>query len=1139
MTTLHSLEIQGIRCFSPNSTQTIRFEKPLTLIVGQNGAGKTTIVECLKMGASGILPPNSDRGKSFIHDCKLSEEREVRAHITLNVETYAQELVSATRKYTMTRDKNIPNKAAFKAGETVLRVKRPDGQESSVSMKTSDLDASMPSLMGLSRALIDSVIFCHQDENNWALDDLAKVKARFDDLLETSRYTKAIAALNKARKEQEDAAHINASKLEIVKTKLIQMAELRNQIKANMEDVSKVQNTIATLESELHGLQETVTVLRAEQETVSSVFVAIRNATDNVGRLSEEVTTMHQSMNEIYEEGLEDMHQYHATLSNEVEATKATYDNITLKIDQLMELMNELHQKINMSKNKVRWKRSRRLMEIQMSEYRLARENIKTTTEAMESIVKEIKKEMDADDATEFSESGVAAFVEQLENVSLKDNPTYIAFRECKGGIVHLEEKVLQLTTKESKQNLVLEALTAEMSGITKQIGALDELQSAQKQQEDVKQQAMQQVTEHQQRLQNLNEERERLSLLAIKLKNSIHDASVEDEQELRAAVKFLEAVVNNDRQLIVTYVKDVIGTGMDESKYITGLRDFFAKFLDPAVPVSDGLPSSAWANTEQFQQDCVTAILQMISHTKDLELGDAGDPQASTPAIEPYNALLKIVTNMRISDYVAYYKALLAQGSAAEPESQGSYADVRNNLSSVDAEIAKVQSSIEGCNAQITKIEAEAMQAAVRFEQIDGLKTKLAEIHSNQQQCDEDIASTRRALETARSQLKGKRKECDELDEQITAIKKANAVKAAKLSTLLKRYQKSNEMLKKYKEELGSSERESNGDEDLQVELNCVTESVNNNRMEQKDVLQSLNNHRQLLENLQQNIKLKTKQQELEKAQEHLDGLHNQVGERSEEALTARIKEMDENCSRISLEIATLQGTVITRQDNIAKLQQMLESDNYANVQKRFSDTLLALKTHTMAKEVRCERLAINSMQDLEIYTKTLEMQLHKFHSEKIAQINGVLKRVWREVYTGNNVDYIEIQSNVDTTVPSTGLAPRSYNYRMVMVTHNGVEMDMRGHCSAGERVLASLILRITLTETFCSNCNILALDEPTTNLDKDNIVVGYVPQVVQMVPQSLESSLAKLSSHEDNVNCLGGMYQKRCPGHAELTWN
>ena len=47
---------------------------------------------------------------------------------------------------------------------------------------------------------------------------------------------------------------------------------------------------------------------------------------------------------------------------------------------------------------------------------------------------------------------------------------------------------------------------------------------------------------------------------------------------------------------------------------------------------------------------------------------------------------------------------------------------------------------------------------------------------------------------------------------------------------------------------------------------------------------------------------------------------------------------------------------------------------------------------------------------------------------------------------------------------------------------------MEMRGRCSAGQRVLACVVIRLALAETFCLNCGILALDEPTTNLDELN---------------------------------------------------
>lgn len=42
---------------------------------------------------------------------------------------------------------------------------------------------------------------------------------------------------------------------------------------------------------------------------------------------------------------------------------------------------------------------------------------------------------------------------------------------------------------------------------------------------------------------------------------------------------------------------------------------------------------------------------------------------------------------------------------------------------------------------------------------------------------------------------------------------------------------------------------------------------------------------------------------------------------------------------------------------------------------------------------------------------------------------------------------------------------------------------------------MLASIVIRLALAETFCINCGVMTLDEPTTNLDHDNKVGPSVP--------------------------------------------
>ena len=152
--------------------------------------------------------------------------------------------------------------------------------------------------------------------------------------------------------------------------------------------------------------------------------------------------------------------------------------------------------------------------------------------------------------------------------------------------------------------------------------------------------------------------------------------------------------------------------------------------------------------------------------------------------------------------------------------------------------------------------------------------------------------------------------------------------------------------------------------------------------------------------------------------------------------------------------------------------LRRKLNSENYRDIDKRYARKSIELQTTEMA------------VTDLKSYYDALDQSLQNFHSLKIKEINKIIRELWQTIYKGTDIEMIELESGQDA---AQGKATRSYNYRVVM-KKGDYPLDMRGRCSAGQRVLASIVIRLALAETFCLNCGILTLDEPTTNLDEAN---------------------------------------------------
>ncbi|KAL2506407.1 DNA repair protein RAD50 [Abeliophyllum distichum] len=328
MSTVDKMLIKGIRSFDPENKNVITFFKPLTLIVGPNGAGKTTIIECLKVACTGELPPNARSGHSFIHDPKVAGETETKAQIKLRFKTAAGKDVVCIRSFQLTQK---ATKMEYKAIESVLQTINPHtGEKVCLSYRCADMDREIPALMGVSKAILENVIFVHQDEANWPLQDPSTLKKKFDDIFSATRYTKALEVIKKLHKDQ-------AQEIKTYKLKLENLQTLKDAAYKLRESIVQDQEKTETLKDQMQELEREIKNVDSKIHHTESTLKDMRKLQDQIATKSGERSTLHLEQQKRYRDLAEENEDTDGELTewkNKFDERIAILESKTVKLER-------------------------------------------------------------------------------------------------------------------------------------------------------------------------------------------------------------------------------------------------------------------------------------------------------------------------------------------------------------------------------------------------------------------------------------------------------------------------------------------------------------------------------------------------------------------------------------------------------------------------------------------------------------------------------------------------------------------------------------------------------------------------------------------------------------------------------------
>jgi len=300
MAQIRRLQIQGIRSFGPEeeNRQNVEFFSPLTLILGQNGCGKTTIIECLKYVSTGDPPPGSSKGSSFVHDPKMARESSVKGQVKMQFTTHAGNNVKTICR-SIEASQKIKNITIKTLDSTISTVNRDTGEKSQLSSKCADINAEMFNSLGVSRPILNYVIFCHQEDSNWPLEEGSKVKEKFDEIFNSAKYQKCLKNIKDVRKAELEKAKLDKNNMEHYKSDKEYSDNKARELDRKEKELKSILSEIDQITTKLQPIRQSIKEVQEEEQGFSDVRKKLGEAQTSLEHVQKERRRLADQISEI------------------------------------------------------------------------------------------------------------------------------------------------------------------------------------------------------------------------------------------------------------------------------------------------------------------------------------------------------------------------------------------------------------------------------------------------------------------------------------------------------------------------------------------------------------------------------------------------------------------------------------------------------------------------------------------------------------------------------------------------------------------------------------------------------------------------------------------------------------------------
>ncbi|XP_017755728.1 PREDICTED: LOW QUALITY PROTEIN: DNA repair protein RAD50 [Eufriesea mexicana] len=1245
MSRIRRLSIRGIRNFGDESDEAlIQFSRPLTLILGPNGTGKTTIIEALKFATCGEFPPGSERGKFFIHDPTLLATSSVRGVVRAEIVDGKGNLYTICRTIESTKG-NVTMR--FKTLDSALsRINKGTKEIVSITNRCANVDTELTLAMGVSKPILDYVIFCHQEDLNWPFQDGKKLKEKFDEIFDSCKFNKALESIMKYIKDLKQKTSILKEQKQNCQLVVNEVVDKETRLEDNKKRLESSKVKIEELNKELEPINEKIKKLEKvtadykdlqnEEEKKMSEYTMFKQQLDRLKEdlqyvfegTTEELLTQLGAYNEIlikkvekiaeFEEKLKNIAEDESRISNNLSAWNLDAANSNVSELEVLALTKRLTEKMRELEHKTeenRMKRDEEEKELQkvIDTLRSTHSKLDSEKDLKENEVIETRKEVNK----------ITLDIKQLSAAGNKLNSIDLKIKEAQAKIQQLNQELDVNTVNKqvadkiktrNKMETLLNTVDEEIALLLKQSSLQAELELNKSTLLTKEEEIEKLKNKHKEKIMILLDIKEipqtklksNLDMVQKEMANEIESINQEilteerqittlettilhTEHELQNKKK--EVNLNKEKISSICHYKNFDEKLLLQSKKVKDLQDkrgVYAhqgaaykeyikqlKEINPCCPLChrgfderetvinllqemesemENHPNRLHECEKELktQQEIYDKMLQLkpvvekIIQSEEIELKKLTNDlevlknklnksrttllELKTKRSNPENKL-RICKDI-IGDIILWdtyidetfklkqtidnlHTRMIEAGIKTKrslEETQTQREELKMSLKNIRDDIEKLQSRINTHNENLHSVREEQnalheelLKIRSDMQKLKELKDKQEVLYLKEISLGKSVDTLREKVVTAETKLNSKfdeleRKKKNNWEEQ-EIDRKLIAEGVRRLSELQKvqdevdafTYRKIPESLECSESKIKNYEKLLNK---LLHEKGDIETMISNSK---EEISRQEVRKRELSDNLT-----------LRKTQETVSNVHQKYL-----SIKERLNAINYSQALNEWENLRSREQAILRQKNMIKGSQeelertvqhyteVLKKQEYRQARKNYKNKCIEL---TVVEE---------TILNLKAYSKVLDVAMIEYHEERMATVNKIMKQMWKLVYTGTDTTCIAIRTDATEGI---GSIRRTYNYKLVQIKY-GHEIDMKGRCSAGQKVLASIIIRLALAETFCKDCGILALDEPTTNLDQENAdsLANALATVVKLRSQYQKNFQLIVISHDE----------------------